>query len=110
SDKDRKIKYKNALMSTFIELKKDYKNPLQYEKIAAGKTLVVAGGVAANKAIRSTLLSVAQESGYNFVAPPINLCTDNAAMIAFAGLERFYAGIIDDVSFKPRARWSLEDL
>jgi N6-L-threonylcarbamoyladenine synthase len=82
----------------------------EYEKIATGKTLVVAGGVAANKAIRSTLLSVAQESGYNFVAPPINLCTDNAAMIAFAGLERFYAGIIDDVSFKPRARWSLEDL
>ena len=82
----------------------------EYEKIAAGKTLVVAGGVAANKALRSTLLSVAQESGYNFVAPPINLCTDNAAMIAFAGLERFYAGIINDVSFKPRARWGLEDL
>ncbi len=82
----------------------------EYEKIATGKNLVVAGGVAANSVLRSTLELVSQEYLYNFVAPPIKLCTDNAAMIAFAGLERFNSGTIDDVSFKPRARWSLEEL
>ncbi len=82
----------------------------EYEKVAIGRNLVVAGGVAANSVLRSTLELVSQEYLYNFVAPPIKLCTDNAAMIAFVGLERFNAGIIDDVSFKPRAQWSLEDL
>jgi N6-L-threonylcarbamoyladenine synthase len=82
----------------------------EYESISNGKNLVVAGGVAANTSIREALLEVATGLGYNFVAPPIKLCTDNAAMIAFAGLERFKAGIINNVDFKPRARWSLEDL
>ena len=84
----------------------------EYEKLHQGKSqqLVVAGGVAANKDIRTSLEKLADSNSYKFIAPPINLCTDNAAMIAFAGLERFYAGIINDISFKPRARWSLEDL
>lgn len=74
------------------------------------KTLVVAGGVAANETIRLALKQVADEHEYNFVAPPVKLCTDNAAMIAFAGLERFKNGMINSINFRPRARWSLEEL
>lgn len=74
------------------------------------KKLVVSGGVAANKEIRTSLEKLAEDNGYKFIAPPINLCTDNAAMIAFAGLLRLERGIIDDASFKPRAKWDLEEL
>lgn len=100
--------FQNTVMNILYKKTKDAINA--YEKIAIGKTLVVAGGVAANEALRSTLFSVAKEYCYNFIAPPTKLCTDNAAMIAFAGLQRFNAGIVNNLDFKPLARWSLEDL
>lgn len=74
--------------------------------------LVVAGGVAANMAIRSTLETLAQRHDMRFVAPPLALCTDNAAMIAWAGLERLavtdgaFAG--DPLDFRARPRWPLD--
>lgn len=83
---------------------------LEYEHICDSKSLVISGGVASNCYIRESLQSLTNDLGYNFVAPPIKLCTDNAAMIAFAGLERYRAAKIDDVGFNPRARWSLEEL
>ena len=70
--------------------------------------LVVAGGVAANQAIRTALDQLAGESGRRFSVPPAWLCTDNAAMIAWAGIERFEAGLIDDLSAPARARWPLD--
>jgi N6-L-threonylcarbamoyladenine synthase len=70
--------------------------------------LVVAGGVAANRAIRSALAELADEHGMSFVAPPANLCTDNAAMIAWAGLERFGMGQDDPLDFAARPRWPLD--
>lgn len=82
----------------------------EYESSCSGKRIVVAGGVAANQEIRLAIQRLAEENGYNFVAPPIKLCTDNAAMIAFAGLERLKVGRIDNMDFKPRARWSLEEV
>lgn len=72
------------------------------------RALVVAGGVAANGRIRSALEAIAAEAGLPFVAPPISLCTDNAAMIAWAGVERYAAGQSDPLDFAARPRWPLD--
>lgn len=70
--------------------------------------LVVAGGVAANQAIRGALATLAADHDLPFVAPPLWLCTDNAAMIAWAGAERYGAGLVDDLSIPARPRWPLD--
>ncbi len=71
--------------------------------------LAVAGGVAANGAIRARLETVSRDLGVAFSAPPLALCTDNAAMIAYAGLERFAHGEQDDMSLVARPRWPLDE-
>jgi N6-L-threonylcarbamoyladenine synthase len=77
--------------------------------VAEGATaLVVAGGVAANGAVRAALQALAAEHGLPFSAPPLWLCTDNAAMIAWAGAERFAAGLTDPLDTPARARWPLD--
>jgi len=76
---------------------------------APGATaLVAAGGVAANQAIRGALAALAAEHGLPFVAPPLWLCTDNAAMIAWAGALRYEAGLVDGLDVPARARWPLD--
>jgi N6-L-threonylcarbamoyladenine synthase len=75
---------------------------------AAGDTLVVAGGVAANAALRESLSRLAAGAGLRFVAPPQALCTDNGAMIAWAGVERLRLGLVDGLDFAPRPRWPLD--
>lgn len=72
-------------------------------------TLVVAGGVAANQAIRTALAELARANGRRFSVPPQWLCTDNAAMIAWAGVERFGAGQSDPLDAPARARWPLDE-
>jgi N6-L-threonylcarbamoyladenine synthase len=77
----------------------------------ASPTLVVSGGVAANKAIRSALQEAAASTGARLVVPPMALCTDNGAMIAWAGLERLAAGEITGIGDRDspaRARWPLD--
>jgi len=71
-------------------------------------TFVVAGGVAANRSVRDALAALAARHGMRFVAPPIWLCTDNAAMIAWAGALRFDAGMVDGLDAPARARWPLD--
>jgi N6-L-threonylcarbamoyladenine synthase len=71
--------------------------------------LVVAGGVAANQAIRGALSHLAEREGRRFAVPPGWLCTDNAAMIAWAGAERFAAGASDALDVPARARWPLDE-
>ena len=72
------------------------------------KTLCVAGGVAANMSIRHALEATAAEYDAHFVAPPLALCTDNAAMIGYAALERMTDGAPDDLSLEARPRWPLD--
>jgi N6-L-threonylcarbamoyladenine synthase len=72
-------------------------------------TLVVAGGVAANGRVRQSLADLAHAHGRRFSVPPGWLCTDNAAMIAWAGAERFAAGLFDGLDAPARARWPLDE-
>jgi N6-L-threonylcarbamoyladenine synthase len=71
------------------------------------KRFVVSGGVAANQVLRKTLMSACNEFGFSFHAPPPSLCTDNAAMIAWAGACRFAAGYADSLEARARPRWPL---
>jgi N6-L-threonylcarbamoyladenine synthase len=72
--------------------------------------LVVAGGVAANQAVRAGLERAAAAHGFRLAAPPVRLCTDNAVMVAWAALERLRLGLTDGIEFAPRPRWPLEAL
>ncbi|MBP0491614.1 tRNA (adenosine(37)-N6)-threonylcarbamoyltransferase complex transferase subunit TsaD [Roseomonas indoligenes] len=79
--------------------------------MAPGATaLVVSGGVAANTGVRTALAWVAETAGLPLVAPPIRLCTDNAVMVAWAGIERLRGGLTDPWDHAPRPRWPLDEL
>jgi N6-L-threonylcarbamoyladenine synthase len=77
------------------------------EEVGHPTALVAAGGVAANGAIRRALSRLAGEAGLKLVAPPLDLCGDNGAMIAWAGIERLRLGLTDDMTAPARARWPL---
>ncbi|QYF87120.1 tRNA (adenosine(37)-N6)-threonylcarbamoyltransferase complex transferase subunit TsaD [Brevundimonas sp. PAMC22021] len=79
------------------------------EALGSGKLFVVAGGVAANRTIRATLEGVAARLGFDFLAPPMAYCTDNAAMIALAGAERLALGLTSDIDAPARPRWPLDE-
>jgi N6-L-threonylcarbamoyladenine synthase len=78
------------------------------EQGPAVPAFAVAGGVAANTAIRAMLETVCRQFGVRFLAPPLRLCTDNAAMIAWAGIERFRSGLGDATDLIARPRWPLD--
>lgn len=78
------------------------------EHVDGAAALVVAGGVAANQAIRTALEALATRNGLPFFAPPLWLCTDNAAMIGWAGAERFAMGLTDPLDVIARPRWPLD--
>jgi N6-L-threonylcarbamoyladenine synthase len=78
------------------------------ERFGSPRALVAAGGVAANQAIRGALQGVAARAQTTLIIPPPALCTDNGAMIAWAGAERLAAGLTDTLEAPPRARWLLD--
>ena len=85
-------------MNKFIENKNSNKN-----------TFVIAGGVASNLKIRENLTKLAKDKNFSPIFPPLNLCSDNAAMIAWAGIERFKINLIDNLKFSSKARWPLDE-
>ena len=84
-------------MEEFLKNKKNRKN-----------IFVIAGGVASNLSIRKNLTEVAKEKNFISIFPPINLCSDNAAMIAWAGIERYKINLTDSLEFPSKARWPLD--
>ena len=93
------ILYKKTKVA-FKEFKKNNKN---------GNRFVVAGGVAANKRIRNVLENLCYEENFESIFPPINLCGDNAAMIAMVGLEKFKRKMFDKLDFAANPRWALDE-
>ncbi|PZM09588.1 tRNA (adenosine(37)-N6)-threonylcarbamoyltransferase complex transferase subunit TsaD [Rhizobium tubonense] len=82
---------------------------LEFPEVGEMPALVVAGGVAANLELRTTLQALCDSNGFRFIAPPLHLCTDNAVMIAWAGLERMATGVEpDELDVQPRSRWPLD--
>ena len=73
------------------------------------KKFVVAGGVAANKEIRQMLIKLCKEENYEPIFPPIELCGDNAAMIAMVGLEKFKLKNFDNLDYPAKPRWPLDE-
>jgi N6-L-threonylcarbamoyladenine synthase len=82
---------------------------LFHEQFGPPRALVAAGGVAANQAIRGALQAVADRAQTTLIIPPPALCTDNGAMIAWAGAERLALGMVDTMDAAPRARWLLDE-
>ena len=84
-------------MDIFIKNKKNKKN-----------IFVIAGGVASNMKIRENLIKLSKEKNFLPIFPPKNLCSDNAAMIAWAGIERYKINLVDNLKFPSKARWPLD--
>ena len=85
-------------MNEFLKNKKNKKN-----------TFVIAGGVASNLSIRENLIKLSKEQNFDSVFPPINLCSDNAAMIAWAGIERYKKNLLNNLEFPLKPRWPLDN-
>src|SRR5210317_1792258 len=101
-----------SFQKTILEIMyKKTKNAFyEYEKNNVNKkTFMVAGGVAANKKIRSMLINLCEENNYKSIFPPINLCGDNAAMIAMVGLEKFKLKQFNDLDYPAKPRWPLDE-
>ena len=79
------------------------------ESTSFKKTFVVAGGVAANQGIKNALINLSNKNEFECLFPDINLCSDNAAMIALVGLEKFKKKLFNELDFKVNPRWQLDD-
>jgi len=116
ASKNKNSQFKNDIAASFqktvcdILLKKTQFAIIEFQKQHPNKktTIVVAGGVAANQKIKKVFFDIGNEFDCNIFFPSHYLCTDNAAMIAYAGLERLKKNKINNLNFKPRPRWPLD--
>ena len=95
-----KILYKKTKVAAKMFMEKTKKKEFQF---------IVAGGVAANKSIRENLTKLSNEMNFQIIFPDIKFCGDNAAMIAWAGIQRFKKNLIDDLKIKAKSRWPLDE-
>jgi N6-L-threonylcarbamoyladenine synthase len=107
---DLAASFQRTVMAVILDRAKNAIALFDAAHAAKDRHFVVAGGVAANATLREGLVNLANDHGMQFTAPPMKLCTDNGAMIAWAGLERFRLGLIDDLEAPARARWPLDTL
>ena len=103
SKKEVAASYQQAIVDSLVE-KMD--RAVRHTK---SKTCVIAGGVAANKKIRETLTKLCNEENFEAIFPPINLCGDNAAMIAMVGLEKFKLKQFNNLDYPAKPRWQLDE-
>ncbi len=100
--------YSNSYNKT-INLKKINFKKFKNINNKKDNVFVIAGGVAANKKIREVLTNLCKEENFETIFPPINLCSDNAAMIALVGLEKFKKNQFDNLDFPAKPRWQLDE-
>ena len=93
----------DRLQNAFSEFCREYSD-------IPNKNLVIAGGVASNQYLRKAMQLLSRQSGFELIAPPPKLCTDNGAMVAWTGLERLKLNMINSIDFEPKSRWGLENL
>ena len=106
---DLAASFQQAIVDIFVEKSEIALEEYHQRLGERASTFVVCGGVAANRAIRESLQELCAKCGVGFVAPPAKYCTDNAAMIAWAGLELFIPGRCDPFDLKARSRWPLDE-
>ena len=104
---DLAASFQSAVIDTLADRARAAMAMFRRDFAPAAPALVVAGGVAANRAIRAALEAAAAELGFSTHSPPVRLCTDNAAMVAWAGVERAALGRFDPLDAPARARWPL---
>ena len=100
--------FQKTINEILLEKTKVAMNEFSKNKKKKSNNFVIAGGVASNLSIRENLTKLAEEENFIPVFPPVNLCSDNAAMIAWAGIERYKKNLINNLEFPSRARWPLD--
>jgi N6-L-threonylcarbamoyladenine synthase len=107
---DLAASFQSAVIDILLDRIRAAMDMFRSEFSGTAGTLVVAGGVAANGAIRAALTRLCEEENFAKKIPPPGLCTDNAAMVAWAGVERSQLGLFDALGVTPKARWPLQDM
>ena len=101
--------FQNTIEEILVEKSKVAFSEFEKNNKSKKKTFVIAGGVASNKSIRQKLIDLSIKEKFDPIFPPIELCSDNAAMIAMVGLEKYKSGLFNNLNFAARPRWPLDE-